>query len=375
MNKKDEILALTKLKVKVFTHNDLDGVSCAIILKKLYGKEISFNFSFISYNQYDEIKKFLDFFNGEARLYDYIFITDLNFTTIDYENFIEEPLNEFFMNYNSPQNSKTNNIFKKIFLIDHHVDSEKTLRNKAIKIFNEIEYYNDLNHCASWQLADWCIHKKSSEWTSSTLGLENKNYYINSKWVMDYIKYVNDWDLFHWKDNKNYLARDLNLLFTHIKREKYFMMQEQKDSPVFSFNKTEKTIIKETLESIHKEYERAIRSSVVLDHVNQHGIKDPNLQYIVIRSDENISLICDIIKDEIKAKHIYKMFNIGYIVNVSFKYGSLNFRRIDENIDLSVIANWYGGGGHPFASGCILNSEDKNLMNNFVLPILSKYRK
>jgi oligoribonuclease NrnB/cAMP/cGMP phosphodiesterase (DHH superfamily) len=374
IDKKNEILEQDSLKVKVFTHNDLDGVSCALVLKKLYSsKNISFNFQFIGYHQYDEIRKFFDFENGEARLYDYVFITDLNFTRQNYELYLELPLIDYFSERNAYHNKDVNNIFKKIFFIDHHKDSEQVFKNRSIPMFDCIEYYNDMMHCAAWQLAEWCIHKSSSEWVSATLGSENKDYNTNVEWVRHYTDIVNDWDTFNWKNNHNLVARDLNLLFTHIKREKFFLMQEQKVSPRFAFNKSEKTIIKETLESIEKEYKRALDSSIVLDHINQHGQIFPDQQYIVIRSDENTSLICDMIKEDILNKRIYIRYNIKYIVNVSFKYGSLNFRRIDDNINLAEIANWYGGGGHPFAAGCQINSKDNNQMQRFILPILSKY--
>jgi len=365
---------LTTLKVKVFTHNDLDGVSCALVLKKLYnGSNISFNFEFISYSDYDKIKAFFDVDNENgAKYYDYLFITDLNFKHQEFHDNIFKPFRNFITQINDPD-MKRSSIFKKIFIIDHHADSEETFRNRVEELFPRIEYYNDMTYCASLQLFNFVVNRQSNEWTNASIGGEHKNYVDRTVWLKSYLKHVNDWDLFEWKNNGNIIARDLNLVFTHLKRSKFFFMQEQKEGLAFYFNKTEKTIIKETLESIEKEYNRALLSSVILDHIDEEGFPHPDIQYIVVRSDDNTSLICDMIREAIIKKEIYTLFNIKYIVNVSFKYGSINFRRVFEDIDLVKIANIYGGGGHPYASGAVLDGKNRLQLDRIIMPILEKY--
>lgn len=375
---KDELIKnLKKIRIKWFSHNDLDGVSCAIIAKKLYNKEnISFDFSFLDYNNLKEIGNFFDDYE-KSRMYDFIFITDLNVKPNDYEIFIRRPLSDFINNKNSYENTNKLNLFKKLFFIDHHIDSEKTIRNIEKRIFNFIEYYNDTTYCASFQVLDWFINNRSSIWTENTLGCENKNYDMNKSWCRSFVDYVNDWDLFNWKKNGNIFARDLNLLFTHIKREKFILMQEQKVSPVFSFNKREKTIIKEVQESIEKEFNNARHHSIVKNH-RELDIKhdeNPNIQFLLIKSDENVSLICDMFKDMILSEKFDPHYKIEYIVNVSFKYGSVNIRRVNESIDCAKIANFYGGGGHPFAAGFSIDSHNQYIMEDFIMPILSVYKK
>lgn len=373
-NKKGEILNnLNKISVKVFTHNDLDGVSCALVFKKLYNLDfISFDFEFISYNDYKKIEDFMNFENGKMRLYDYVFFTDLNFTKENFNTYIECPLLDFRSEVNGPNPSKLNSIFKKIFIIDHHKDSEETIRPKENRIFNEIEYYNDMTHCASLQLFDWCIHKRSSLWTQQTIGMENKMYKNHILWLESYLKNVNDWDLFHWKENGNLVALDLNLLFTHTRREKFFMMQMQKEDLKFVFNKSEGSTIKDLQYSLDKEFERVLSNSTMMEYKDEYGNYTPNFYYLVIKCDENVSLICDKIKEKIlNDKKNDELFpNILYIANVSFKYKSISIRRVNENIDLSKIANYYGGGGHSFAAGFPLNANNKEIMNDFVYPAL-----
>lgn len=365
---------LTNIRVKVFTHNDLDGVSCALTLKKLYNPEhIVFNFEFISYSDYDKIEKFFDPENEEgAKGYDYLFITDLNIKGPEYSHYILTPYREFNHTINSPNLHKSS-IFKKIFIIDHHKDSEATFRPIIDNIFNNIEYYNDMTYCASLQLYNFCINNTSRIWSKVTLGCYRDKIEDIKCWLESYLKNVNDWDLFEWKNNNNLQARDLNILFSHQKRSKFFFMQEQKDSIVFSFVKSEKTIIADALQELEKEYQKALMTSVVLNHIDEDNFEHDDIQYIVIRSDDNISMICDRIRDDINNQKIYIRYNIKYIINVSFKYGTLNFRRIGNDIDLSKIANYYGGGGHEFAAGAVIDGENDRQLKNIIMPTLKKY--
>lgn len=374
MNKvKGEILSnITKLNVKVFTHNDLDGISCAIVFKKLYDTNyISFDFEFISYNDYDKIKEFMDFENGSMRLYDYVFFTDLNFTKETFNKYIELPLQDFRSDVNGPNPKKLNSLFKKIFIIDHHKDSEEAIRPKENRIFNFIEYYNDMTHCASLQLYDWCINTRSSLWTEKTIGMYKEFINTNKLWLESYLKHVNDWDLFHWKENGNMIALDLNLLFSHMRREKFIMMQIQKSNVFeFVFNKSESSIIKEIHYEIEKQIQYAKKCSCLMEYKDSYGDYHPNFNYLVIKCDDNVSLICDRIKDDILREN--NPYNIVYIANVSFKYNSINLRRIDETLDLSKLANHYNGGGHPFAAGFTLDVNNPEIMQDFVYPALSR---
>lgn len=362
------------IRVKMFTHNDLDGVSCALVLKKLYDQKfITFNFEFISYNDYDKIKNFFNIHNENgAKLYDYVFITDLNFKSNDYMENIFYPLKEYFMELNNPNNMYSS-LFKKIFFIDHHKDSENFFRDKEFNIFERIEYFNDMTYCASLQLFNFIINNQSSEWSNITNGCQRKLFEDRVLWMKSYLNNVHDWDTFNWKNNNNLTAKDLNILFTHITRGKFFIMQEQKEGLSFYFNKTEKSIINEAYKQLNQEYVKMLNTSVVLDHIDEENFVHPDIQYIVVRTDENISLLSDMLKDDILNKRIYKIFNIKYMVNVSFKYGTLNFRRFYNDIDLAKIANIYGGGGHEFAAGCVLDGKNQLQLSRFILPTVEKY--
>lgn len=365
---------ITTIRVKMFTHNDLDGVSCALALKKLYdSKRVSFNYSFIGYDNYDQIKEFFNPDNPDgAKKYDYLFITDLNFTSEKFSRYLLMPYRNFITDINSPHKHRAS-IFKKIFLIDHHQDSELAIRPKANDYFNFLEYYNDLQYCGSYQLFDFLIHNKSREWTNATLGYYRDKIEDRKAWLKSYLTHVNDWDTFNWKNNGNRTAVNLNLIFKSMNRSKFFLMQEQKEGPAFAFNKTEMQSLQNCLDAIDREYDKALKSSVVLDHIDKYNEIHPDIQYIVIRSDDNISMVADRIREQIRNKEIYSRFNIKYIVNISFKNGALSFRRIFDDINLAEIANIYGGGGHEFAAGAPLNGNDSKQLERFIMPTLRKY--
>lgn len=365
---------ITTIRVKMFTHNDLDGVSCALALRKFYrSKYFTFNIEFIGYDEYDKIKDFINIDNEEGiKKFDYVFITDLNFNNQNFYDKIYKPLREFTIELNNPAEGRSS-LFKKIFFIDHHTDSETTFRDRVEELFPKIEYYNDLSYCASLQLFNFFKNNQSREWTQATIGTEDDKIEDVKSWLNSYLRYVHDWDTFDWKDNNDIIARDLNLVFSHINRSKFFLMQLQKDGLAFYFNKTEKTILKEVMDQINKDYQKALMTSVVLDHIDEDGFPHPDCQYIVIRSDDNTSLICDMIREAINRKEIYIRYNIKYIVNVSFKYGSINFRRVLEDIDCARIARMYGGGGHEYAAGCVLDGKNRLQLERILMPTLEKY--
>jgi len=362
------------LHVKVFTHNDLDGVSCALTLKRLYKQsKVSFNFEFLNYSDFPKIKEFFDITNDKgAKIFDYVFITDLNFTGENFLEFIFNPMKNFLARLNDPEMDYSS-YFKKIFFIDHHEDSEKALRPRADFLFDRLEYFNDKTYCASMQLFNFLTMDQSREWAKCVQGCEVNNAKDVKVWLNDYLKHVNNWDTFEWKECNDLIARDLNLVFTHTKRTKFFQMQEQKEGIKFLFNKSENTLLKEIFDTLNKNYQKALMSSVVLDHIDKDGFPHPDQQYIVIRCDEDVSLICDILREDIDNKNIYSRFNIKYIVNISFKYGQINFRRVQRDINLVDIASIYGGGGHEYAAGCVINGKNQLQMQRIILPSLEKY--
>jgi len=365
---------ITTVRVKMFTHNDLDGVSCALALRKFYNsKYFTFDIEFIGYDEYYKIKDFIDIDNEDGiKKFDFVFITDLNFTKQNFYDNIYKPLRDFTIKLNDPAKGRSS-IFKKIFFIDHHEDSEITFRGRVEELFPKIEYYNDLSYCASYQLFNFFKNNQSRVWTEATIGAEADKIEDVKLWLSSYLKHVHDWDTFEWKDNNNIIARDLNLVFSHMNRSKFFLMQLQKDGLAFYFNKTEKTILRELMDQINRDYQKALMTSVVLDHIDEDGFPHPDCQYIVIRSDDNTSLICDMIREAINKKEIYIRYNIKYIVNVSFKYGSINFRRVLKDIDCARIARMYGGGGHEYAAGCILDGKNRLQLERILMPTLEKY--
>jgi len=365
---------ITNIRVKVFTHNDLDGVSCALALKRCYDlKRINFDFTFMSYNDISSLKTFIDINNEDGiKKYDYVFITDINIASDNFHDYIQNPLRVFNAKLNDPARQNTS-LFKKMFIIDHHKDSEKTFRNRVEEFFPIIEYYNDMTNCAALQVFNFIESDQSREWARVTLGIHHPMYEDRKVWLRSYLEHVHNWDTFEWKNNGDIVARDLNLVFSNTKRSKFFVDQEQKNGLAFYFNKSEIALLNEVLEKIEKDYQKALATSVVLDHINEFNVPYPDIQYIVIRSDENVSLICDKLKEDIINKKIYSRFNIKYIANISFKYGSISFRRIYDDIDLSKIANIYGGGGHEFAAGCVLDGKNPLQMQRLIVPTLEKY--
>jgi len=108
---------ITTVRVKMFTHNDLDGVSCALALRKFYNsKYFTFDIEFIGYDEYYKIKDFIDIDNEDGiKKFDFVFITDLNFTKQNFYDNIYKPLRDFTIKLNDPAKGRSS-IFKKYSL-------------------------------------------------------------------------------------------------------------------------------------------------------------------------------------------------------------------------------------------------------------------
>jgi len=109
------------MKIKLFTHNDLDGVGCAIVARLAFGDIVD-----VEYCAYKYInQKVLEFILGSDRMmYDHVYITDLS---VNHE--VAGLINKEM--YKKPD---------QIILLDHH-DSAKWLSESneeyATKIFIE----------------------------------------------------------------------------------------------------------------------------------------------------------------------------------------------------------------------------------------------
>lgn len=183
------------MKVKLFTHDDLDGLGCAIVAK------YKFEDLDVEYCNYDEVDdKVRKFITEESHKYDRVFITDISVNE-DIAKDIEEYIPHI-----------TN-------LIDHHATSEWLNKYKWANV-------NPL-------------HEDSTKSSGTTMLWD----YLNQpKELYDFVEKVRRYDTWEWSTKFNDLhAKQLNDLLYLIGRDKF--IERFSNNPSINFTDGEKLIL------------------------------------------------------------------------------------------------------------------------------------
>lgn len=285
--------------IKLFTHQDLDGIGCAILAQLTFGKNVD-----ITYCNYDEVDLLVrEYISKMDKEHDTCFITDISIK--------DDLASEIDREYK--------NNFK---LFDHH----KTAL--------------DLNKY------DWCVvetmnNKKGLQTCGTELFHE---YLIEHKYlkedVKDFVKLVTNYDTWRWTEigNMGLISKKMNdLLYLYgrdefvkwcldkFKSRKSFLRFDKEDELLLQFNQKE---IDKYIDS--KEKEMIISC-------------DGEYKYGVVFAEKYFS--------ELGNELCTRNPNLDYVAMVNVGTYSISYRTIKENIDVGQVAKRYGGGGHQKAAG------------------------
>lgn len=301
-------------KIKLFTHNDLDGVGCSILM---YNYASTNHTHYLNYNEVNyEITSFIN--SGKVDEYDEIFITDIS---VNEE--VAELINEKYA--------------EKFILIDHHKTA--LWLNKYDWAFVKKEEAANIKACGT-SLLFWYIKLRGYQ-------------FINKKLVKEFVELVRKYDTWEWKTNNEILPFELNILF--------------KSMPIFEFSKNiNKKIVKNKPIFGEADY-KAI--SIYKDMVNRYIDERMYYQYItknyhyyVTFAEDHVSAIGD--------QFLEKNPEVDFIAIVNMNSYSISFRTKKKDIDVSEIAKLFYGGGHPQASGGFIRNQVFDFNNN-ILEILN----
>ena len=284
--------------IKLFTHQDLDGIGCAILAQLTFGKNVD-----ITYCNYDEVDLLVrEYISKMDKGHDTCFITDISIK--------DDLASEIDREYK--------NNFK---LFDHH------------KTALELNKY------------DWCTVKiENNDAGLMTSGTELfSKYLIDHKYldvdVSDFVRIVTDYDTWRWSTlgKDGLVSKDVNDLLYLYGREKFemwcirciesgrFPHFDQESNLMLSFNKNE-------IEKYIKEKDKTII-------VKCNG----EYMYGVVFADKYISEL---------GNELCKLNReLDYIAIVNMSTRSVSYRTIKDDVDMGMIAKKYGGGGHPKAAG------------------------
>lgn len=304
---------------QLLSHNDLDGVSCGILAKLAFKENVK-----VRYNSVASLNREIESFLEEEKNDTFLFITDLS----PNEGNISR-LNEFY---------KKN---KNIQLIDHH---------KTALSLNEFE----------WGMV--VVEDGEGKLTSATSlfyqYLIDRELLQPTKSLDEFVELVRQYDTWEWEKNKNERARRLNSLFYLISIDEFeeIMIERLRQNEQFEFDDFETRLLNMEDNKIER-YIRFKKREIVQAQI------DKEIVGVVYAESYHSEL-----GNELGKEHPH----LDYIAMVNMGTKKISLRTIHDDIDVSKIANKYGGGGHQKASGCTLKDESykKFVLNTFELESL-----
>lgn len=300
------------MKVKLFTHTDLDGVGCSIIAKLFFGEN---NVDVVStgYNNIDrKVQNFI--YSKDIKNYSLILITDIS---------VKQELAEII-------DKKA----KRVLLFDHHPTA--MYLNKFDWCTVEPERDNE-KICGTKLLYQYLVNIAKKKTNSA---------------IHSFVEIVNKYDTWLWKEKYNDIQpKLLNDLFN-----------------LYGFQGFESNILKKLYSCINNELEVFSESEISILENNQANID----KYIKTKCD-NMHRKTLFINEEyyevgivFAENHISELGNrmCEIYPNIDFamiitNFETISFRTVKADIDLSQIAEYYGGGGHPKAAGAQIRNNDK----------------
>jgi len=305
------------MKIKHFTHTDLDGAGCYIVSSKYYGKE-NVDVEFCDYNNVNE--KIMEFINfSQASYYDEILITDIS---VNEE--VAVVLDELY------------NKGVDITLLDHHTTAQW------------------LSEDFLWATVLELVNGKK---TSGTELLYNYLFGLNvSLPLCDIVQDITLYDSWRWMNDFKtpYLpSKELNNLYYLLGRDKF--VEEIMESKTVSDFTLLLDIEKQRIERVINSKRKQLVKSVVMMDIN--GI-EKLFGYV----------FSDTLSSEIGNVLCRENIDLDFIAVIDISGKGVSLRSIKDNIHLGTdIAKMFHGGGHAQASGCKLEGMWVEIVNDYML--------
>ncbi|MBY0090126.1 phosphoesterase [Priestia aryabhattai] len=303
-------------KIKLISHNDLDGVSPALLGRLAFGDD-NFDYSTVSIGRInDTVTHFIEEENdGDTALY----ITDIS---------VNEEVAE-----------KLNKLVKKgqkITLIDHHI-SALPLAEKYHWVHVIAEDENGKKTAATSLFYDYLVRNNMLQKTAL---------------LDEYVELVRLFDTWDWFHENNLKAKRLNHLYYLIPHEEFKetileTLRESYHTENQEFTFTDKHEI--LLEAEEKKIEKYIYDKQ--KQIIKERVEIDNTAY-------NAGIVfADTYQSELGNALCLENEDIDFSVMVDMGRQKIGFRAVKDEINLAEIVGHLGGGGHPKASGCKLTAE------------------
>ena len=320
-------------KLKMFTHTDLDGVGCGLVLQLMLRNKYISDIQYANYNEINEVVS--NFINKEGyKGYDYIFITDIS---------VNEDVAEKINEINSEKN--------KFILIDHHETSKWLNKYDWAKVESEINLFADKFKKVSGTYL-FALYLKDNFREE----IERHNY----SQIISFILSVDSYDTWNWKneDHNEYLSKELNDLFYILGRKRFIdtiFMDISKGMDVKEII-AKFSLLLELEEDKKKRYIKSKSESII---EKEFTVEDKVYEFGVVFAEQFVSELGN------KLNELNPQYDFIMIISD----GKVSLRTIHDEIKVNEIAELFGGGGHPKASGF---EYDKSIKNGIIFDILTK---
>ena len=284
--------------IKLFTHTDLDGVSCEILGKIAFEEDIN-----VVRCNYGDIDAKVEEFINSAEEYDKLFITDIS--------------------VNKEIADKLLSISDKVILLDHH---------KTALWLNEYPY-------ALVQVEDESIGKMCGAYLFYEYLKKNHKEFDDTPALKLFIDYVRMYDTWEWKEKyDNIIPKRLNdLMYIDGPNEFIDKMVYRLGNNLFIFDDTD---------LMKLQIEQTYINSYITQKNETLMVNDdlfPEYTVGITFADKYIS--------ELGNKLCELHPELDFVVLINMSTLTVSYRTVKNDLDLSDIAKGFGGGGHPKASG------------------------
>ncbi len=299
--------------IHLFSHNDLDGKSCGYLAQLAFGDNCKI--SYCSHGTInDRVEMLLD--NPKERKTE-IIITDI-------------AVNEELM----MRLDERSNAGGKVKLIDHHATA---LHFNGFDWGHvQVRYDDDRLTCATSLFYEYLIENNKLKPTGA---------------LNEYVELVRLYDTWEWFDKK-VEAKRLNDLFFILPPDKFEdQIMDRLKGDSFQFSETETTILDLEEENIADYIKKKQRQMVEIWDTWSlgEGSEEKTYKIGILHAERYHSELGNEINRE--NPHL----DLIVILNISNK--RIGLRTIHDEVDCSIYAKQYGGGGHPKASGGNMTSE------------------
>lgn len=303
-------------KIKLFSHTDLDGYGCNLIMKILFDNEA--DCENLNYDTVNE--RILEFINTEEyKEYELIYITDIS---------VNEEVAKVI-------DDKVNNEKLNIMLLDHHPTA--LYLNKYEWVTVDIERDGEKTS-GTRMLYDFC---EEAIKIIANDGIINKNDFFNL------IENIRKYDTWLWKEKYNDIKpKQLNDLFYLLGADRFIdnLLRGVRfaTNVVDDFIEDNKLLLELQQEKIDKYISKKNKEII------QYNIDGYNVGVVFAEQFQS----------ELGNK--LSEMNPQYDLIVMIGDKTISYRTVKDNINCGEIAKLFGGGGHPKASGSQITVEDKN---------------